>query len=80
MLEKTFLESIKKYKEEVCSTCKTECNEGLSGICVICGKDDREGFGVQCVDYLKDETKIKPLEKPIIPTAKHTKPIMDKLV
>lgn len=81
--EENLLEAFKRYREEICSTCKTECTENLHGICVVyTGKsnDKTSGRGLYCIDYKKDETKIKPTEKPIIPTAKHTKPIMDKLV
>ena len=67
-------ELFKRYKKEICSTCKAkECNKG---ICIVQGKI----LKVQCLDYVRDETKINKLEKPIIPTAKHTKPVMENLI
>lgn len=65
-----------KYVEEVCSTCKAKCNESNKGIYVVFGEDKK----VQCIDYIKDETKIKKPEKQLVTTAKHTKPVMRDIV
>lgn len=55
-----------EYAEHICTTCKAE--ECGKGICMLLS----DHLGVKCVDYEKDESKIKPLEKEILPTA-HTK-------
>lgn len=63
-----------EYKEKVCSTCKAEdCGKG---ICIIQSKD----IEVRCVDYIRDETKIKEREKILLPTAKKRKPLMKELL
>ena len=55
-----------EYAEHICTTCKAkECSKG------IC-KLQSDHLGVKCVDYVKDESKIIPLEKEVLPTA-HTK-------
>lgn len=65
MLEDVF----KRYVKEICSTCKAKCDKG---ICVVYGKE----LIVQCVDYEKDETKIKEKE-PMLPiTANKRRPLM----
>jgi len=53
----------KRYSEEICTTCKAK--ECVKGICVV----QSNILQVQCVDYIKDENKIKPSEKEILPTA-----------
>ena len=63
-----------EYKEKVCSTCKEEgCGKG---ICIIQGKE----LSVQCLDYIRDETKIREREKILLPTAKKRKPLMKELL
>lgn len=74
--EEKLIDAFKRYREEICSTCKTNCTDKLKGICIV----KTNVLGLQCIDYDKDETKIKPQEKQLITTAKHTKPIMEKLV
>lgn len=64
---------LKEYVEKVCSTCKGECHKGIT---FVFGETKK----VQCVDYVKDETKVKKPEKQLITTAKHTKPVMRDLV
>ena len=55
-----------EYAEHICTTCKAkECGKG---ICML----QSDHLGVRCVDYEKDETKIKAPEQEILPTA-HTK-------
>lgn len=65
-----------EYVEKVCSTCKAKCDESNQGIYMIYG----EGKSVQCVDYVKDETKIDKYKKHLEVTAKKQKPIMKNLV
>lgn len=66
-------ETLKKYVEEICSTCKGECDKGIT---FIIGEEKK----VRCVDYVKDETKIKKPIRNQNTTAKHQKPIMRDLV
>ena len=58
------------YAEHICTTCKAE--ECGKGICVL----QSNHLGVKCVDYIKDETKIKKLEKQLYTTAKQRKSLM----
>lgn len=62
-----------KYKEEICSVCKGNCTKG---ICIVYGKC----LEVQCVDYEKDETKIKAPPEKLINRAKKQKPLMRNIV
>lgn len=55
-----------EYAEYICTTCKAE--ECGKGICMLIG----DSLEVRCIDYVKDESKIIPLEKEVLPTA-HTK-------
>lgn len=66
-------EILKEFVEEVCSTCKGECHKGIT---FVFG----EAKKVQCVDYVKDETKIDKYKKHLEVTAKKQKPIMKNLV
>ena len=64
---------LKRFEEEICTTCKGDCYKGIT---FIYGKEDK----VKCVDYIKDETKIVKTESKKITTAKQQKPIMRDLV
>ena len=64
---------LKEYVEKVCSTCKGECHKGIT---FVFGETKK----VQCVDYVKDETKVKKPEKELNVTAKKSKPVMKDLV
>ena len=66
-------EILKEFEDEVCSTCKGECHRGITFIM-------NENTEVKCVDYIKDETKIKKPEKQLVTTAKQQKPVMRDLV
>lgn len=66
-------ETLKKFVDEICSTCKGECDKGIT---FIIGEEKK----VRCVDYVKDETKIIKTERKKITTAKQQKPIMKDLV
>ena len=66
-------DTLKRFKDEICTTCKGECHKGIT---FIYGEEDK----VRCVDYVKDETKIKKYERRKITTAKQQKPIMRDLV
>lgn len=58
-----------EYAEHICTTCKAEeCNKG---ICMLVSNY----LEVKCVDYIKDETKIKALEQELFPTAKKINPV-----
>lgn len=59
-----------EYVEHICTTCKAE--ECEKGICML----QSNHLGVKCVDYVKDETKIKKLEKQLCITGKQYKPLM----
>ncbi len=60
------MDIFEEYAKQICITCKAEeCNKG---ICMLMS----DHLGVKCVDYVKDESKIIPLEKEVLPTA-HTK-------
>lgn len=63
-----------EYADKVCSTCKAE--ECGKGICIVYG----EGLKVQCVDYIRDESKINKTSKPLSTTAKHTNPVMRNII
>lgn len=62
-----------EYVEKVCSTCKGECHKGIT---FVFGETKK----VQCVDYVKDETKINKPKKELNVTAKKSKPVMRDLV
>lgn len=64
---------LKEFVEEVCTTCKGECHKGIT---FVFGDTKK----VQCVDYIKDETKIKKPKKELYSTANKQKPIMKDLV
>lgn len=66
-------EILKEFVEEICSTCKGECYKGIT---FIIGEEKK----VRCVDYVKDETKVKKPEKELNVTAKKSKPVMKDLV
>lgn len=58
-----------EYAEHICTTCKAkECGKG---ICML----QSDHLQVKCVDYKKDESKIKPLEQELFPTAKKINPV-----
>ena len=57
------------YANKICPTCKGECHKG---ICVVFGNETK----VQCVDYEKDESKIKKPESKLERTAKQKKSLM----
>ena len=65
--------TLKKFVDEICSTCKGECHKGIT---FIIGEEKK----VRCVDYIKDESKIVKTERNKITTAKREKPIMSNLV
>lgn len=58
-----------EYAEHICTTCKAE--ECSKGICML----QSNYLGVKCVDYEKDETKIKAPEQELFPTAKKINPV-----
>ena len=60
-------EIYKRYIEEICTTCKAE--ECTKGICRLIS----DIVEVKCVDYIKDETKIKPIERELKVTARKNK-------
>ena len=68
MLEDVF----ERYVKEICSTCKANCGRG---ICVVYG----ETLQVQCVDYEKDDSKIKPPPEKLINRANKLRPLMKDL-
>ena len=62
-------ELFKKYRDEICSTCKGKCEKG---ICIL----QSSILEVKCVDYVRDEMKIKkPPDEPKIKAKRH-KPVM----
>lgn len=65
-------ETLKRYRDEICTVCKGECHKGITFIF--------DGSGVRCVDYVKDKTKIKKYERRKMTTAKQQKPIMCNMV
>ena len=69
MLEDIF----ERYVKEICSTCKAKCGRG---ICVVYGKE----LEVQCVDYEKDETKVKAPPEKLIIRANKNKPLMRNII
>ena len=66
-------EILKEFVNQICSTCKGKCDKGIT---FIYGEEK----AVRCVDYVKDETKIKKIEKDLHVTAKKSKPVMKDLV
>ena len=61
------------YAKRICPTCRAKCGKG---ICVVYG----ETLEVQCVDYVKDETKIKAPPEQLINRAKKQKPLMRNII
>lgn len=66
-------EILKRFVDEICSSCKGECHKGITFIM-------SEDKAVRCVDYIKDETKVKKLDRELKTTAKKDKPVMRDLV
>lgn len=66
-------ETLKRFRDEICTTCKGECHKGIT---FIYGEENK----VRCVDYIKDKSKLKKYETIKITTAKHHKPLMRDLV
>lgn len=66
-------EILKRFADEICSTCKGECNKGIT---FMIGEEKN----VKCVDYIKDESKIIKTPRGQITTAKHNKPIRNNLI
>ena len=64
---------LEEFEKKMCPTCKGDCNKGIT---FIYGKENI----VKCVDYVKDESKIKKMQKALGVTAKKGKPIMKDLV
>lgn len=63
------MDIFEEYAKQICTTCKAkECNKG---ICMLVS----DHLGVKCIDYIKDETKIKALEQELFPTAKKINPV-----
>lgn len=58
-----------EYAEHICTTCKAE--ECGKGICML----QSDHLEVKCVDYEKDESKIKAPEQELFPTAKKINPV-----
>lgn len=58
-----------EYAEHICTTCKAE--ECGKGICTL----QSNYLKVKCVDYIKDETKIKAPQQELFPTAKKINPV-----
>lgn len=67
------MDIIDRFTEEICSVCKGEC---YNGITFIMNRND----AVKCVNYIKDETKIKKPIKQLMVTAEKEKPVMKDLV
>jgi len=65
-------DTLKRYRDEICTVCKGECHKGITFIF--------DGSGVRCVDYVKDKTKIKKCIENKRTTAKQQRPIMRDLV
>ena len=61
-----------EFANKICPTCKAKCGRG---ICVVYG----ETTEVQCVDYEKDETKIKAPPEKLIVRANRKRPLMKDL-
>lgn len=55
-----------EYAEHICSTCKGKCDKGI----YMLVSDIKE---VRCIDYVKDETKIKRIEPELQVTARKIK-------
>lgn len=66
-------EILKEFVNEICSTCKGECHKGITFIMNAVKE-------VRCVDYVKDESKIKKPQKDLYSTAKKSKPVMRDIV
>ena len=63
-----------EYAEQICKVCKAE--ECTKGICKLVS----DYLEVKCVDYIRDETKIKKLEKQLYPTARQKIPLMRNIL
>lgn len=56
-----------EYAEHICTTCKAkECTKGIYRLI-------SDIIEVKCVDYIKDDTKIKPIERELKVTARKNK-------
>lgn len=66
-------ETLKKFVDEICSTCKGNCDKGIT---FEIGEDKK----VKCVDYVKDKNKVNKPQKKLNVTAKQYKPIMKDIV
>lgn len=64
---------LKEFVDKVCPTCKSECRRGITFV-------QDEVRSVRCLDYIKDESKIKKLEKELYSTANKEKPVMRDIV
>lgn len=63
------MDIFEEYAKKMCTTCKAEkCDKG---ICILVS----DHLQVKCVDYKKDESKIKSLEQELFPTAKKINPV-----
>lgn len=63
-------EIIKYYTEKQCNTCKGKCNKGIVVI------KDKNTTSAKCVDYEKDESKIKGYKRTEYKTAKLQRTVM----
>ena len=58
----------KRYENEICQTCKAEvCKRNIMVIY------ENKIKTIKCIDYIKDETKIKPTQKALCVTARQYK-------
>lgn len=57
----------KKYIEYICKVCKAE--ECTKGICRL----QSDVLEIKCVDFVKDESKIKPIQPELRVTAKKSR-------
>ena len=61
------MDIFENYVKQICTTCKAEeCNKG---ICMLMS----DHLEVRCVDYIKDESKIKRIEPELQVTARRSK-------
>lgn len=73
-------ELINEYVITFCSTCKAkECDKGIVYISYIDKDTNKEIKMAKCVDYEKDETKIKGYVKPLERTANVEHCVMPEL-
>lgn len=59
----------KEFANKICPTCKGKCNKG---ICAVFGEVNK----VQCIDYIKDESKIERPKPKLERTSKQGKSLM----